>query len=61
LGIQIKRVKKMKNDKIDKKEYTSIQLTKQFKEELKKIRDKNHFDSYQNVIKYLITKNKRSK
>lgn len=36
--------------------YSSIQVTTKFKKELKDVKDKNHFDSYESAIKYLISK-----
>ena len=41
---------------MDEKEYSSIQVTKKFKDELEKTKDKNHFDSYESTIKFLIGK-----
>lgn len=42
--------------KITKSNYSSIQVTLKFKEELKSVKDENHFDSYESTIKYLISK-----
>lgn len=44
----------MKKNKI-KKKYSSIQLTKEFKMHLKKIKKDNHFDSYESTIKYYLS------
>jgi len=42
-----------------KQKYTTIQVTTEFKKELKKTKDEKHFDSYENVIKYLIDECKK--
>lgn len=34
--------------------YTTIQVSPKFLKYLKKVKDKIHFDNYENVIKYLI-------
>ena len=47
---------KKKKSKKNKKEYSSIQISKEFKEELRKVKKKNHFDSYESTIKHLIHK-----
>lgn len=38
----------------NEQKYTSIQVTSRFKEWLDKVKKANHFDSFENVIKYLI-------
>ena len=48
------RLKKDKMRKTKKKSYTSIQLTIPFWKELKEVKDINHFDSFESVIRYLI-------
>jgi len=47
-------LRKNKIRRIKKKSYTSIQLTIPFWKELKEVKDMNHFDSFENVIRYLI-------
>lgn len=49
-------MKNKKNAKKKEQKYTSIQVTTEFKKKLKKVKDDNHFDSYENTIKYLIKK-----
>jgi hypothetical protein len=41
------------------KEYSSIQVTKKFQQYLKRVKDKNHFDSYENVIRFLIARGRK--
>jgi hypothetical protein len=43
-----------KNNVKKQKQYSSIQVTSEFKRELMKVKDEKHFDSYENVIKFLI-------
>jgi hypothetical protein len=47
-------MKKKQTKKSKQKSYTSVQLTIDFWKELKKEKDSNHFDSFENTIKYLI-------
>lgn len=38
------------------KEYSSIQVSLKFKEELDTVKEEHHINSYENTIKYLIEK-----